>query len=98
MLGSEEVVPVAICDIAVPLRPHSSAIDEMMARGSDAFIAIHPDFRNSKRYPEMYDSMFSIKRTWSRWVALFFGELRNANPAVGNKRSRKLMKQLGTPG
>lgn len=62
MAGSGEVVPVAICDIAVPLRPHSSAIDGMTAKGSDAFIAIHPDFRNSKRYPKTYDSMFSIKR------------------------------------
>ena len=48
MVGSEEVAPVSVFDIAVPLRPHSNAIDEMTARGSDAFIAIHPDFRSSK--------------------------------------------------
>jgi hypothetical protein len=48
MAGSEEVAPVSVFDIAVPLRPHSNAIDEMTARGSDTFIAIHPDFRSSK--------------------------------------------------
>jgi hypothetical protein len=48
MAGSEEVAPVSVFDIAVPLRPHSNAIDEMTARASDAFIVIHPDFRSSK--------------------------------------------------
>jgi hypothetical protein len=48
MVGSDEAAPVSVFDIAVPLRPHSNAIDEMTARGSDAFIAIRPDFRSSK--------------------------------------------------
>jgi hypothetical protein len=52
MLGSEGVVvAVVVCDIAVPLRPHSSAIDEVTARGRDAFIAIYPDFQTSNVVP-----------------------------------------------
>jgi hypothetical protein len=58
MLGSEgTVVAVVVCDIAVLLKPHSRAIDEVMARGRDAFMAIHPDFRNSKTLFRANDSM-----------------------------------------
>ena len=62
MPGSAEVTPVVVSDIAVPLRPHSNAIDEMTARGSDTFIAIHPDFGAAKRYSATSDSMVSMRR------------------------------------
>ena len=58
MLGSEEVAPVSVFDIAVPLRPHSNAIDEMTARGSDAFMLSTQISGAAKRCPETYDSMF----------------------------------------
>ena len=66
MLGSEVVAPpegVAVCDIAVPLRPHSSAIDEMTAKARDAFTAIHP------HYPKAYDSMFSSRLETAGWLS-----------------------------
>jgi hypothetical protein len=31
--GSEVAEPVAVCDIAVPLRPHSSSIDKIATAG-----------------------------------------------------------------
>jgi hypothetical protein len=57
MVGSGEVAPVSGFDIAVPLRPHSNAIDEMTVRGSDTFIAITRISGAAKRCPGMDDSM-----------------------------------------
>jgi hypothetical protein len=66
MAGSEEVAPVSVFDIAVPLRPHSNAIDEMTVRGSDAFMASTLNLEQQKRYSAPHDSMFSIKRAISK--------------------------------
>jgi hypothetical protein len=62
MVGSEEVAPVSVFDMAVPLRPHSNAIDEMTARGSDAFMLSTQISGAVKRYSATYDSMFFHER------------------------------------
>jgi hypothetical protein len=55
-LGSEAAEPVAVCDIAVPLRPHRSSIDKtatvgLATKGDENLMAMPSQIRDGHAIP-----------------------------------------------